>query len=101
MSKVSVEGKWVGKLSYGRGYPAEYRAKSLCFVINILATNDLVKGDCDDDITKELLLKPASIEGTYKNKSIHFIKRYPCLVTFDEKENLKAIPTEPSPDIQY
>jgi len=101
MPELSIDGKWIGKLSYGKGYPIEYAAKTVSFVINILINNDLINGNCEDDITKQLLLTPASIEGIYKNKSIHFIKRYPCFITFDEKGNLKAVPTEPSPEIQY
>ena len=61
----------------------------------------MIDGLCEDDITKKLLLKPATIEGTYQNETIYFIKRYPCLVESDTELNLKAIPTEPSPGIEY
>jgi hypothetical protein len=97
----SIEGRWDGQALYGNNYPREYRNKILSFTADLWFDGEILKGNCEDDLTKELLLKPATIEGTYKNGSLHFIKKYPCLIIRDEKNMLKANHLEPSFEIQY
>ncbi len=101
MPIISIDGKWIGKVKYDNTYPKEYRNKILSFILNLSSEDGFIIGTCEDDITKELLLKAATIEGTYRYDKIHFIKRYPCAVILDEENTLTTNPFEPSAGIQY
>jgi hypothetical protein len=101
MGELSIKGKWIGQLTYDSTYPIEYRNKVLSFQITISQEKELLKGECVDDITEQLLLKAATIEGVYENEAIYFVKRYPCLITLDERNHLKLFPAEPSMGIEY
>jgi hypothetical protein len=101
MAKYSIEGKWIGKLNYINNYPEEYSGKELDFEITITVDGDFFKGTCVDDITKELVLQPATIEGIFRNNEILFMKYYPCSVILDENQKLMANSSSPSHGIQY
>ncbi|MBN9296622.1 MAG: hypothetical protein J0I41_06395 [Filimonas sp.] len=101
MSKSQIAGKWAGQLTYAKDYPEEYRSKIFSFSLDLSCCEDAVKGLCEDEFTNSLALNPATIDGFFKNDSIYFIKRYPCLIMMDEDNLTKAFPTEPSVGIQY
>src|SRR5688572_19165181 len=101
MAVPKIEGKWVGFYSYGKSYPKEFQRKKTPFTLEIVNTDGLIKGICDDEFTLSLFGKPASIEGSAEKYSINFIKKYPGLLTLDENSQPIAIPGEPSLDIQY
>jgi hypothetical protein len=96
MAKYSIEGKWIGKLNYINNYPEEYSGKELDFEITITVDGDFFKGTCVDDITKELVLQPATIEGVFRNNEILFMKYYPCSVILDENQKLMANSSRPA-----
>ena len=64
MARNSIDGKWTGQVTYNNTYPKAYRNKVLSFVLYLSSVDGFITGTCEDDITKELLLKPAEIEGT-------------------------------------
>ncbi|MBC7937088.1 MAG: hypothetical protein H7Y86_17195 [Rhizobacter sp.] len=97
----SIEGNWVGQLTYDESYPPEYRNEILYFTMKLWREDGILRGTCEDDITKELSLNPATLEGTYDNDVIYFIKHYPCLIIVDEENNVKADMSKPSVAIQY
>ncbi len=101
MPSIIINGKWKGKVTYNDTYPKEYRNEVLSFELNLSSEDGFITGTCEDDITKELLLKAATIEGTYGFDTIHFIKRYPCEIILDEANKLATNPLEPSAGIQY
>lgn len=101
MNNLAIEGKWIGHLTYGRGYPLEYSNLKISFAMNLRIDNGRISGDCEDDITKELLLRSATIEGELFDKSIYLTKQYPCLVGLDENFKLVALYNEPSHVVQY
>jgi hypothetical protein len=71
------------------------------FEIELTDENGLIKGICKDDITNELAILPASIEGTFENGLFYFIKTYQYAIVFDEYGQSVAIPDKPSSAIHY
>ena len=70
----SIAGKWMGRLNYVDNYPDRFKGEEMIFEININIENEIVRGTCIDDVTKELSIEPATIEGLYENNEIHFMK---------------------------
>ncbi|HEX7903771.1 MAG TPA: hypothetical protein VF487_07825 [Chitinophagaceae bacterium] len=101
MPKPTIEGKWIGHFVYGETYPKEFKSKKISFVIEIAKDNELIKGTCIDDLSREIFKNPAIIEGLFENDFITFIKRYPALLTEDENNNLVAHFDKPSVNIHY
>ena len=97
----SLNGKWIGQLTYDRSYPAEYRNKILKFEIGLTEENGVINGSCEDNLTRDLHLQPATIIGTYQSREINFIKRYPCRITLKENNVLIAQHHEPPIEIYY
>ena len=60
-----------------------------------------MSGTCNDDYTKQLFKTPATIDGSFEENRIYFIKRYPSLLTIDKNGQTIIIPDEPSLSIQY
>lgn len=102
MPTNNIEGKWQGYYKYGKAYPLEYQAIPVSFMIEItLDENGIIKGKCIDDLITELGIGPASIEGTFENNTIVFMKYYPCLITIDQNNKTVAVHDKPSVGIQY
>ncbi|HLK29834.1 MAG TPA: hypothetical protein VKT28_14745 [Puia sp.] len=101
MHLKTIEGKWAGSFTYGHGYPLKQIGSSVPFTIDLKYKDGLIKGICIDDLVEELMLKPATIEGSFENRSILFIKRYSCNITRDINNKLIAEHNEPAVGIQY
>jgi hypothetical protein len=57
--------------------------------------------NCIDDLVKESLTQPATIEGTFEKRLVQFTKRYACLLQKDAENYLRIIPEEPSYEVHY
>ena len=102
MSNDIVKGKWEGYFNYGALYPEEFQAKTVAFTVEFnVDENGMIKGTCTDEITKEMSLQPASIEGSIKDDTITFYKYYPCYLAVDKNNNTIMDPNKPSTGIQY
>ncbi|WP_153801235.1 hypothetical protein [Foetidibacter luteolus] len=96
-----IEGKWMGWLDYDDSYPPAFRNKKLAFRISLWMEDGMLKGICEDDITIELSLAPATLEGGYHNDELQFIKRYSCEVIINERNELQANSFNPPANIYY
>lgn len=101
METQTLNGRWIGKFEYNQIKPFTL-AKPIDFEISLNFTdNNNFTGTCTDELTLKLFSEPASIIGTFSANYISFIKRYPCMLSSDEKLNPILIKDEPSVDIHY
>jgi hypothetical protein len=97
----SIQGKWKGQYTYGQGYPSALVGRTVEFMVDLFIDNNHLSGFCQDaGEVAEAFEKPATIQGTFAEGKIEFIKRYPGRLFIDEK-NLYAYEDIPSSDIIY
>ena len=97
----NISGKWAGYYKYGAGYPLSMQGIAKDFEMELTDEDGLIKGICRDDITNELTISPAEIEGTFENGLFYFIKTYTCAIVFDEYGESVALPDKPSHAVHY
>lgn len=97
----SLIGQWKGRYVYGNGYEERIQGKSVEFLLEISEHDDIIKGTCIDDETKNLFKTPASIEGTFEDNTIVFYKTYPLVHDVDEDDEAFITEYETPPSIQY
>lgn len=97
----NISGKWVGHYKYGAGYSAEIQGMKEYFEMELTEEDGLIKGICRDDITNQLTISPAEIEGTFEKGHIYFIKTYQYEISFNEYGQSVAKPHKPSHAIHY
>lgn len=61
---------------YGNGYPLSVVGKVEHFDINIIDNNGSITGACNDPIVAAREGNESTIEGTFKDKIIRFLKKY-------------------------
>lgn len=101
MSKIIINGKWKGYYEYSKGYPINLQNKKFEFLLEIWNDDEIIKGFCIDDITKEHFNEPAKIEGFIENNIITFILTYPSLVMLNNNDETEIDPKKPSLNIIY
>lgn len=101
MTDKDLTGRWTGEYIYGDVYKTPIKGTRVAFEIELTATGGTLKGSCVDDEFKTHFKDPATIEGTVKENTIHFIKRYPCLFSIDEDGRIILFPKLPSHEIHY
>lgn len=101
MPLENLTGKWLGQYTYGESYGGDMAGKSIPFVIEIQDRGHKISGLCIDDETKHLINEPATIEGSFDNNYISFIKKYPCRIITDHNLEIKAESKAPSFQIHY
>ncbi len=97
----SLIGQWKGRYVYGNGYEEHVQGKAVEFLLEILEDDDLIRGTCIDDETKNLFKTPATIEGTFENNTIVFYKTYPLVFDLDDDDKAFIAEYETPPSIQY
>lgn len=101
MKIEKLAGLWKGNFKYGNIYPEEYKDRVEFFSLDIKFDGNNFKGTCRDFFTETYFNEAATIEGTFVPNLISFIKRYPSLLTVDEKGEVLIISAKPSLDIHY
>ena len=101
MDLEQLNGEWTGFFVYGNGYPATYREKKNDFTIVVNGADGMIKGECTDVFVRKYFTSPATIDGSFENGAVTFIKRYPSLLTIDENEKVTVFPDRPSHEVLY
>jgi len=101
MHPASIDGEWSGHYQYGEGYPFTHRGRRKRFTIDWRLSDGVITGTCIDDLVKESLTQPATIDGTFDKRSVRFTKRYACLLQRDAENYLRITPEEPSYEVHY
>jgi hypothetical protein len=101
MNTQSLDGNWKGEFTYGDGYEIETQGKSVKFEMILKFNGNIFTGTCIDEETKHLFKEPATIEGIFDKNYISIIKKYPCLITANEENEMVAIPDKASLQIHY
>ena len=96
-----LAGKWEGSFTYGYHYPVEYLSKKEHFRIELVVEDEILKGTCTDSLSQEYFDQPATIEGSFIDGDICFIKKYPALLAVDENDNMFVDHSKPSLEIHY
>ena len=84
---MNLTGRWKGKYTYGAGYPQNFIGKSEPFEFDIQDIEGKITGVCVDEIVKAIEGNESTIEGTFKDNFISFIKRYKYQLLIDESNN--------------
>lgn len=75
-----MEGKWIGKYTYGEGYTDNSKGKSISFELDLTSNGVEFNGIFTDEETKNIFNEPGMVEnGFLENTTISFTKKYPCL----------------------
>lgn len=101
MDYTKLNGTWSGYYKYGDHYPEEFKLGKEPFTLELTFDDANFKGICKDKFTESYFNKPATVEGTFVPNLISFIKRYPSLLTVDDKMQTIVIPDKPSLEIHY
>jgi hypothetical protein len=101
MIHQDITGSWKGKYVYGGGYGATITGRSVSFDMELTCVEGLLSGYCIDEHHKELVEKPATLEGYVEDDRIFFIKYYPQAIVVNEEGNVLNFPDEPSQDIHF
>jgi hypothetical protein len=97
----SLSGKWIGKYVYGRGYEESKLIGTQChFEIMLEQFGDRIKGTCFEEATIEYWSSPATLEGSFTNDRINFIKKYPSYWAGDSEKTI-IYDNTPSHEIHY
>jgi hypothetical protein len=73
---MDLTGKWEGKYTYGKGYPLHLQGKSDVFELEIEDHDGIFTGRCFDPVVKSKAGNESTVEGTFHENYISFIKRY-------------------------
>src|SRR5688500_1407815 len=100
MNDQYLSGKWIGAYTYGDEYDEAVRVKTVDIEITIIVVNGIIKGECTDAEASSHFQQPAIIEGSVRNNTISFIKRYPYYWQH-ENGGLRFLPKLPSQEVNY
>jgi hypothetical protein len=101
MNDQQICGKWVGAYTYGEEYDEPtIRGKTVAFEMDLTVVKGIIKGECKDDEATVRFEQPATIEGTFIDDTISFVKRYPHYWQ-NEKNGPRFLPKLPSQEISY
>lgn len=89
MAIKTLTGKWIGQYTYGKGYEGVTQA-SCPFEMDLVHDGFALKGTCFEEQFKDVLKAPATIEGSFENKAISFIKKYPSMMVLDQDGQASA-----------
>jgi hypothetical protein len=81
---MNLTGRWKGKYTYGEGYPASVVGTSEWFEIELTDNEGLISGSCIDELVSSIEGKESTIDGTYSNNFISFVKKYKYYTFIDD-----------------
>jgi len=99
--RESLVGTWKGFFIYGEGYEPEVVGTRVAFTIEITEDEEIVRGFCIDDETREIFEDPVPIEGTFEDGTLTFYKSYPFTYDIDDVGQPVVVSYEKPPSIQY
>ena len=99
--REGLVGTWKGFFIYGEGYEQELVGTRIAFTIDITEDDELVRGFCIDDETKQIFKDPVPIEGSFAEGVLRFYKSYPFTYDVDDVGNPFIAGYEKPASIQY
>jgi len=96
-----ISGRWKGQYVFDQepGMPA---GSAHDFSFDLSADEEgSFTGTCFEPSVNELFREDVTVEGFVDEKLISFVKRYPCLLLFDQYKGYMAVPEEEHPDVEY
>jgi hypothetical protein len=97
---MNITGTWQGTIVYGNGYNRLYKFKELYFDVDLSQEEDKIRGIAKDTGGQGVNISKATINGTFKNSKIKFIKQYQVR-QYITKEGPVRDEKSKGPKIQY
>ena len=82
---MNIQGHWTGIVVYGKTY-RKHKFKQLIFEMDITQDSEKISGKANDISGVGVNPDPASIEGTFIDGKIKFVKQYPSFHYYDRGE---------------
>jgi hypothetical protein len=101
MTAIQFSGKWEGHYAYGPQYPVERQKERIGFFADLTVEEGILKGFCEEYVTKVHMKKPAMLDGFIEENAISFVKKYPFYYSVDENKEISVDFTRPSHSVRY
>ena len=98
---MNLTGRWKGKYIYGDGYPRAVIGKAAPFEIDITDNDGIITGVCLDEVVESIDGNESTIEGTFNENFLTFIKRYKVQLAMDDLGNHIPLVDQSNNSIQY
>jgi hypothetical protein len=81
---MDLTGRWKGKYKYGEGYPSSVVGTSGWFEIDLIDNEGIISGSCIDELVSSIEGNESTIDGTFSNNFMSFIKKYKYYTFIDD-----------------
>lgn len=102
MTDLQFSGKWEGVYAQWKQYTEEKQEKEeVVFIADITVEDGILSGTSEEQVTRELMGRPATLSGFVEGDVISFIKQYPYYYYLGDDGEIKVDVSREHPPVHY